>query len=203
MVVTTLTTRYLLFYIAVFVATIWVFNNVPSDWIEALTAQTATWALNIAGHAASWQQADGYTTLTLLGQHFVTVSIIRECTALNVLGVMAGLILPLKASPLKRAFGIALSSFLLFILNIPRIALTVYLTAYDTWPFTLIANRGLETYHYPISFAFGVIGVAITVLAVSRWATPELADTLLGVVDKILGSGRKRGANTQASRGST
>ena len=203
MAITTPTTRYLVYYVAVFVATLWVFYYVPSGWIEALTAQTATWALNLTGYAASWQQADGYTTLTLMGQHFVTVSIIRECTALNVLGVMTGLILPLKASPLKRAFGIAVSSLLLFILNIPRIALTVYLTAYDTWPFTLIANRSLETYHYPISFAFGVVGVAITVLAVSRWATPELADTLLGVVDKILSLGRKFGANTQASQGST
>lgn len=203
MAVATPTNRYLVFYIAVFVATLWVFNNVPTSWIEALTAQTATWTLSLAGQAANWQQADGYTTLTLIGQHIVTVSIIRECTALNVLGVMTGLILPLKASPLKRALGIALSSLLLFILNIPRIALTVYLTAYDTWPFTLIANSSLETYHYPISFTFGVVGVAITVLAVSRWTTPELADTLLGVVDKILDSGRKGGANTQASRGST
>jgi exosortase/archaeosortase family protein len=203
MAITTPTTRYLVFYTAIFAITLWVFYNVPSGWIESLTAQTATVALNLFGHVASWQQADGFTTMTLIGQHLVTVSIIRECTALNVLGVMTGLILPLKASPLKRALGIGISSLLLFTLNIPRIALTVYLTSYDTWPFTLISDRGLETYHYPISFAFGVIGVAITVLAVSRWATPELADTLLGFVDKILSLGRKGGANTRVSLGST
>ena len=180
-----LTPRCFAFYISAFIVILLGFYVVPSSWMEALTAQAATAALAIFGHSASWAQGDGFTTLTLIGQHPVTVSIIRECTALNVLGVMAGLILPLKSSSLRRAAGVTFSGLLLFALNIPRIALTVYLTAFDTWPFTLIADRGLETYHYPISFAFGVVGVAITVLAVSRWTTPELGDTLLGFVDRI------------------
>jgi exosortase/archaeosortase family protein len=141
-------------------------------------------------------QADGYTTLTLAGQRDVTVTIVRECTALNVFGVMTGLILPLQANWIRKVKGITVAGFLLFALNIPRIALTVYLTAYDTWPFTLIAERSLDTYHYPISFAFGVIGVAVTILAVSRLTTPELEKTLLGIVDKTVGS------SDQASRDS-
>lgn len=186
-----ITGRYIAFYLVAFAAILWGFYIVPSGWIEALTAQTAAGALAVFGHVVSWSQIDGYTNLTLLGQRSVSVSIVRECTALNVLGVMAGLILPLKASWVKRAAGVVLSGLLLFTLNIPRIALTIYLTAFDTWPFTLIANRSLDTYHYPISFAFGVIGVAVTVLAVSRWTTPELADTLLSVVDKIFTMDKK------------
>lgn len=185
------TMRYNVFYLASFAVILLVFYWVPSGYIEALTAQASSWALAVLGHAASWEQLGGQTTLTLIGQHAVTVSIIRECTALNVLGVMAGLILPLRASWVKRLTGIAISGVLLFSLNIPRIALTVYLTAYDTWPFTLVAARSLETYHYPISFAFGVVGVAITVLAVSRWSTPELGDTLLGFVDGVVRLVRK------------
>ncbi len=188
MTTTGMTLKHILQYAAVFVVVAWLFNVVPSGGVEALTAQTSTWFLGLFGHAATWIQSGGETTLSLAGQRPVTVAIIRECTALNVFGVMAGLIIPLGASWLKRAKGVALAGLLLFALNIPRIALTVYLTAYDTWPFTLIAERSLDTYHYPISFAFGVIGVAVTVLAVSRLTTPELERTLLEVVDKTVGS---------------
>ena len=179
-----LSLRYIALYVACFAAILLVFYIVPSGFVEALTAQTSSWALAIFGHSTSWVQQGGETILTLIGQRVVTVTIIRECTALNVLGVMAGLILPLRASWVKRISGVALSGALLFILNIPRIALTLYLTAYDTWPFTLLAGRSLETYHYPISFAFGVVGVAVTVLIVAKYTTPELEETLLGLVDK-------------------
>jgi exosortase/archaeosortase family protein len=178
------TLRYITFYVVSFAAILFVFYLVPSGSVEALTAQTSSWALAVFGHSTSWDQLGGETALTLIGQRVVTVTIIRECTALNVLGVMAGLILPLRASWVKRLSGVALSGALLFILNIPRIALTLYLTAYDTWPFTLLAGRSLETYHYPISFAFGVGGVAVTILIVAKYTTPELEETLLGIVDK-------------------
>lgn len=186
-----LTLRYLALYIVAFIIILWGFYLIPSSWIEALTAQTAAGVLSLLGHSASWAQTDSYTTLTLIGQRPVTVNIIRECTALNVLGVMAGLIIPLKTNSLRRVAGVAFSGILLFTLNIPRIALTVYLTAFDTWPLTLISDRSLDTYHYPISFVFGVVGVAITVLAVSKWTTPELADTLLGIVDEVVKLGKK------------
>ena len=178
------TLKYIILYVVSFAAILLVFYVIPSASVEALTAQTSAWALMIFGHSTSWDQLGGETVLTLIGQRVVTVTIIRECTALNVLGVMAGLILPLRASWVKRLSGVALSGALLFILNVPRIALTLYLTAYDTWPFTLLAGRSLETYHYPISFAFGVVGVAVTVLIVAKYTTPELEETLLGIVDK-------------------
>lgn len=178
--------KYIALYATSFVVILLVFYIIPSGPVEVLTAETSAWALTIFGYAASWGQLGGETTLTLSGQRIVTVSIVRECTALNVLGVMAGLILPLKTSWAKRLTGVALSSVLLFALNIPRIALTVYLTAYDTWPFTLLTGRSLETYHYPISFAFGVVGVAVTILIVAKWTTPELEETLLGVADKTV-----------------
>lgn len=189
-----ITARYIILYVIALTAIVWIFDTLPSEGVEALTAQTTTWALALLGHATTWEQSSGYTTLTLAGQRIVTVSIIRECTALNVLAVMTGLILPLRTSWIRRVAGVALSGLLLFALNIPRIALTVYLTAYDTWPFTLIAERSLETYHYPISFAFGVIGVAVTILAVSRWTTPELSETLLSIIDRVTGSGKKEDA---------
>jgi exosortase/archaeosortase family protein len=192
MTVKSLTPQYVVTYLLAFVLITWLFNFIPSSRIEAFTAQTSAWALALMGQTTFWEQIGGYTTLTIVGQHIVTVSIIRECTALNVLGVMAGLILPLRASWLRRLKGVGLAGLMLFALNIPRIVLTVYLTAFETWPFTLIAVRSLETYHYPLSFAFGVIGMAVTVLAVSRWTTPELSETLLNIVDLVLGT-KKQG----------
>ena len=180
-----LSIKFIASYLAIFVATVWVFYNIDSRWMEAITAQTSSYVLGLFGHTTRWWVEGFYTFLYLNGQNPVTVNIIRECTALNVLGVMTGLILPLRASFTNRILGVILSGVLLFTMNIPRIMLTIYLTAYDTWPFTTLANRNLETYHYPISFAFGVIGVAITVLAVTKLTTPELGNTLLDLTDKI------------------
>ncbi len=187
--------RYLILYVAAFAIIVWIFDTLPSQGVEAFTAQTTVLFLSLLGHIATWTQADGYTTLTLAGQHVITVTIVRECTALNVLGVMTGLILPLRERRTRRLAGVTLSALLLFALNIPRIALTVYLAAYDTWPFTMLAESTLETYHYPISFAFGVIGVALTVLAVSRWTTPALSETLLRIYDYATGMKKETSSN--------
>lgn len=175
--------RFFLAYAAFFVVIVWVFYEVPSRAIEELTARLSAGLLGAFGLAVSWSSTDRSPILFLDGQRNITVSIIRECTALNVVGVMVGLILPLRDSAIARLKGIVLSSVLLFSLNVPRIALTIYLSAFDTWPFSLVSYSGLETYHYPISFAFGVVGVAVTVLAVSAWTTPGLADTLVGFVE--------------------
>ncbi|MBN1683582.1 hypothetical protein JW865_08540 [Candidatus Bathyarchaeota archaeon] len=113
----------------------------------------------------------------------VSVIIIRECTALNVIGIMIGLILPLKVGLYQKTKGMVFSVVTLFLLNIPRIVLTLYLTAYDVAPFTLLDNRNLETFHYPISFLFGVIGVIFVTLSLNRWIIPELGETLIDFVN--------------------
>jgi hypothetical protein len=69
-------------------------------------------------------------------------------------------------------------------MNVSRIFLTVYLTAFDVPPFTwYFTNPTVETYHYPISFIYGVIGVAILIVSISKWFLPELADTLIALPD--------------------
>lgn len=175
--------KYLIAYVAVLVTVVWVFYTVPSRAVEELTAKLSASLLNVFGLGASWAASGGSPMLTLTGQRTVVVTIIRECTALNVVGIMVGLILPLRDGATARLKGIALSAALLFSLNVPRIALTVYLSAFDTWPFSLVPYSGLETYHYPISFVFGVVGVAVTVFAVSAWTTPGLANALVGFVE--------------------
>jgi len=64
-------------------------------------------------------------------------------------------------------------------MNITRIMLTLYLTGYNVPPFSwFFTNPTVETYHYPISFAYGVIGIALTTLLVTTYILPELGDFL-------------------------
>ena len=167
----------------IFTVTTSFFYIIPSGFVEAATAASGVSALRLFGHNTSWWVESGVTYLKLDGGNTVIVSIIRECTALNVFGIITGLILPIAAPLGRRILASISAGAALFILNIPRIALTVYLTAYDTWPFTMLPALSLETYHYPISFSFGVIGVALVVLGLTRWIIPELGDTLIGIVD--------------------
>jgi exosortase/archaeosortase family protein len=176
----------------IFIVTVGFFYLIPSGLVEAATAASSVYALKLFGHNASWWIENQFTYLKLEGETIVLVSIIRECTALNVFGVITGLILSVAAPLSRKIMAMIVAGIALFVLNIPRIALTVYLTAYNTWPFTLLTDLSLDTYHYPISFMFGVIGVAIVVLGLSRWIIPELGDTLVGIADWLTGKARKR-----------
>jgi len=170
-------------YVAAFLIIALAFTLVPTSWLEELTAQTTSTALSLLGLRSTWAAGTGSPSLTLLGERTMTVTIIRECTAMNVFSVMAALIIPLSASWARKVEGIALSAILLYAMNVSRIALTVYLAAFDTPPFSwFVMTPTVETYHYPISFAYGVFGVAVLILIVSRWPLPELTDTLIDVV---------------------
>lgn len=170
-------------YFALFAIIVWCFTVVPSAWLERVTAGATSSVLRALGLSSSWGIRGEGSYLTLLGEaQPVTVQIIRECTAINVFSVMAGLILPLRdGSLLRKAIGIAFSGLLLFLLNVSRIALTVFLTGFDVPPFSwFLNNPTIEVYHYPVSFAYGVIGVALLVVMVDKWILPELGETLMG-----------------------
>lgn len=156
---------------------------VPSVWLERATAEASSRVLRALGLSSGWEVQGEGSYLTLWGEaRPVTVQIIRECTAINVFSVMAGLILPLRDGSLPRkTIGIAFSGLLLLLLNVSRIALTVFLTGFDVSPFSwFLTNPTIEVYHYPVSFTYGVIGVALLVLMVDKWILPELGETFLG-----------------------
>jgi hypothetical protein len=75
---------------------------------------------------------------------------------------------------------------ILFVMNVSRIILTVYLTGFSVPPFSwFLNNPSIEVFHYPISFAYGVIGVALLILILNMWKLPELGNTLLGIPHTI------------------
>ncbi len=170
-------------YFTLFAVIVWCFTMVPSTWLERTTAEASSGVLGALGLSSSWGVREEGSYLTLWGEaRLVTVQIIRECTAINVFSVMAGLILPLRNGSLPRkAIGIAFSGPLLFLLNVSRIALTVFLTGFDVPPFSwFLTDPSIEVYHYPVSFVYGVIGVALLVVMVDKWILPELGETLMG-----------------------
>ena len=169
-------------YVIGYAAISWGFTYVPSGWLEQITAVACANALSFLGFLSEWGISGRDAFLTLIGEAGpVTVTIIRECTAINVFGVVSSLVVPLRKGHIQRKiYSLVFSGIFLFALNVSRIMLTVLLTGFNVPPFSwFFVNPTVETYHYPISFLYGVIGVALLVLMINQWFLPELGDALL------------------------
>ena len=189
-----ITGRYLLFYFACLVVFYEFFMIVPSTWIELLTAQISAWALNTLGLRSEYGLRGVWVWLTLTGgARDVEVFIIRECTAFHVWGILMGLILPIRSVEWGRKLkSVAFGGGLVFLMNITRIMVTVFLTGYDVPPFSwFFTNPTVETYHYPVSFAYGVIGIAIVISLINSYIMPELGDFLVELPDAVIKETRK------------
>ena len=183
-----LTLRDVVLYVAIFIAIAWSFQLVPSEWLERITAEVSSNALRTLGFSSTWSLHEGEAYLTLIGGvRDVSVTIIRECTGIHVFAIFTGLVLPLRGGLwLRKPLSLITAGLLFFIMNISRVMLTVLLTAFDVPPFAWIfTNPTVETYHYPLSFIYGLFGVAILVVIISRWILPELGDTLIGIPSAI------------------
>ena len=153
-----------------------------------MTAAACSSVLSLLGFLSEWGLSGGDAFLTLIGEGGpVTVTIIRECTAINVFGVVSSLVIPLNNGRIQRkAYSLVFSGVFLFALNVSRIMLTVLLTGFTVPPFSwFFTNPTVETYHYPISFAYGVVGVALLVLMINEWILPELGDALLDLSSTV------------------
>jgi len=188
-----LTPRNVAIYITLFIVVARSFELIPSGGLERFTAETSSNAFRVLGFSSRWGVKEGEAYLTLYGSvRDVVVIIVRECTAINVFAVFVGLVVPLYSELwLRKAISLAMAGVLLFILNISRVVLTVALTAFDVPPFSWVfTNPTVETYHYPLSFLYGLFGVAILVLIISRWTLPELEYTLKGIFKVVRGLSR-------------
>jgi exosortase/archaeosortase family protein len=180
--------RDLAVYVAAFAAFYIVFQAMPSLWAELLTARTSSTMINVFGLESGYGVTEGLVYLELTsGIRPVHVYIIRECSAIHVLGVIMGLVVPLKyGGRARKAAAVALGGTLVFALNVSRVILTLVLTGYDVPPLSWwVANPTVETYHYPVSFMYGVVGIAATVALIDRLVLPELGDFLGGLPDTL------------------
>jgi len=175
-------------YLILLFLIVWSFELIPSFWLERITAIFSSQVLNFLGFNSNWYLQEHEAILTLVGGvRDVSVTIIRECTGIHVLGIFAGLVLPLKeGSWTRKGLSLITACLFLFFLNVSRVMLTVVLTVYDIPPFAWIfTNPTIETYHYPLSFIYGFIGVAFLVVIISKWILPELLYTLLNILNFI------------------
>jgi len=180
--------RDLAVYVAVFMAFYILFQAAPSLWAELLTARTSSAVMSLGGLESGYGVTGGLVYLDLTsGVRPVHVYIVRECSAVHVLGVILGLVVPLKHGGwARKAAAVALGAALVFVMNVSRVVLTVVLTGYDVPPLSWwLTDPTVETYHYPISFVYGVVGIAVTIALIDRLVLPELGDFLAGLPDTL------------------
>jgi exosortase/archaeosortase family protein len=176
-----LTLRQIALYITFLILITCSFEFVPSRWLEVFTAEFSSSALRVLGFSSGWGVNDGEAYLLMVGGvRDVSVTIIRECTGIHVFAIFAGLVLSVSGGLwLRKMLSLTVAGSFLLVLNISRVMLTILLTAYDVPPFAWIfTNPTVETYHYPLSFIYGFLGVAILVVIIDRWILPELGETL-------------------------
>lgn len=186
--VETLTPWEFVIYIIFFIVITWCFEFIPGGQLERFTAEICSHALNILGFPSSWGVLQGEAYLSMIGGlREVSVTIIRECTGIHVFAIFAGLVFPLRGGLwLKKTMSLAVAGLFLLVLNMSRVILTILLTAYDVPPFSWIfTNPTVETYHYPLSFIYGLLGVAILVVIIDRWILPELCGTFIRMFNTL------------------
>lgn len=175
--------EYFVSYLLTFFIVYFGFHLVPSKWLEIITAQFSAFILNELGFFSRYGIVNGVVYLTLEGgARDVFVSIIRECTAIHVWGILLALVIPLDSKLDRKIKSVIFGAVLVFLMNITRILVTVFLTGYDIPPFSwFFQSPTVETYHYPVSFLYGVIGVMILILTINRYFLPELGDVLVNL----------------------
>jgi exosortase/archaeosortase family protein len=180
--------EYLIFYILTFFIIYFSFQLVPSRMLELITAQASAEFFNFFGLFSRFGVYNDYVYLTLeSGIRDVYVLIIRECTAIHVWGVLFSLVIPLKAELKQKILSVGFGASLVFVMNITRIIITIYLTGYNVPPFSwFFQSPTVETYHYPISFIYGVIGIIILILTIDKLFLPELGELLINLPGALM-----------------
>ena len=170
-------------YVVFFILIVKTVDCIPSGGIEYITAQTSNKIFQNFGLITNYGFSDGSVFLSLEGIRDVQVTIIRECTGVHIWGILVALILPLKnANLIKKLTGILASTFLVFFINIIRIIATVYLTSFNVPPFSwFLSDPTVSTYHYPISFITGLLGIVLIISVLDKFVLSELGDFLVSL----------------------
>jgi exosortase/archaeosortase family protein len=153
----------LVYLIAALGITVFVYY-VPSYFLlEQLSAIFSSRLLNLVGIPLAYSSSSG--------RAFVgPIQVVRECTGVQVIAVMAGLVLPIRRSSWVRKLKVlSIVSVILFVMNFLRIVLELWLVYRGILPWSLA--------HYPLSLLLGIAGV-YTLVLVSDLMFPELGDQL-------------------------
>ena len=132
-------------------------------FLEQATAFVSAMILNLVGVPLTYSSASH--------EAFVgPIQVIRECTGVQVVAVMSGLILPIhRTSWIRKLKVLLIASGILLVMNFLRIALEIWLVYYKILPWSLA--------HYPLSLILGVVGV-YTLVLISDRVFPEFGDRI-------------------------
>jgi exosortase/archaeosortase family protein len=142
---------------------------IPNYWfLENLTAQHSAMVMNMIGMKAtvSYQGNEVYVN---------QFDVQRMCTGVQVITVFLGIIVALPRTALKKkalVFGIIAIS--VYLANIGRIVLEIWLLYSGTLPWSLA--------HYPTGLILGVFAVAFLVVVADHFM-PVIGDMALSVLD--------------------
>ena len=116
------TTKNVLFYATALFGLAWFIYYLPDYTIlEAMIAEHSAGILNAIGIPAE-------TTIAPSGAYVNNVQIVRECTGIQVVAVFVGLLLPLpKVAWQVKLKAVAILSFAVYIANVLRVALELWL----------------------------------------------------------------------------
>jgi exosortase/archaeosortase family protein len=141
----------------------------PNYWfLENWTAQQSAIVMNMVGmKAAVWYQG----TDVFVNQFDVQ----RMCTGVQVIAVFLGIIVALPRTALKKKIlAFAIVALSVYLANIGRIVLEIWLLYSGTLPWSLA--------HYPTGLILGVFAVAFLVVLADHFM-PAIGDMALSAID--------------------
>ena len=144
---------------------------IPSYYIlKSSIASFSSSILSFLGLSAPIQHIEGHV---FLGNY----EIVKDCTGVQVMAVFLGLILPLsKTSWRKKTFGLIIMGVLLYISNLLRVVLEIWLVENQILPYSIA--------HYPLSLVMGIIGVFFLVM-INNAIIPEFGDYIFSIINKL------------------
>jgi len=169
----------IIIYVSLAIAITLIVYYIPSYYIlKSSIASFSSSILSFLGLSAPIQHIEGHV---ILG----TYEIVRECTGVQVMAVFLGLILPLpKASWRKKTFSLIIMGALLYVSNLFRVVLEIWLVENQILPYSIA--------HYPLSLIMGIIGVFFLVM-INNAIIPEFGDYIYSIInnlDKLIRSRR-------------
>ena len=166
--------RYVVVYAVSFLALALMVYYLPDySLLEAMTAEHSAGVLNAIGITAE-------STVVGTGAYVNNVQIVRECTGVQVIAVFAGLLLPLpKISWQVKFKAIAVLSFSVYLANVMRVALELWLLYAGILPWSMA--------HGPVGAILGVITVFLFFLVSDRFI-PQIGEFLGRLAEWTIGS---------------
>ena len=144
---------------------------IPNYWfLENWTAQQSAMVMNMVGMKASvWYQGPN----VFVNQFEVE----RMCTGVQVIAVFLGIIVALpRTSILKKILALGIIAISVYLANIGRIVLEIWLLYSGLLPWSLA--------HYPTGLILGVFAVAFLVVVADHFM-PALGDIAFSALDRF------------------